>query len=280
MFRVSLGTAYRIWYKGKKCLKNGWSVDFSIQYVEARRKATHQICFKKIVEVPFHCRTNIRSFVSSLNLSKSTVHRRVKQGCIKAHANTLKPTLTNENKKEMLKFCISMIDQGTVHSRLTFINMYNYVHIDEKWFYMTKISEKYYLHPQENRPSHACKSKKFIARVIFLGVVARPRVTSSGDLFTEKIGMILFIYQEHQDNAKPHISVHANKFVEKTCKNGFDIQLCFQSPQNPDLNILDLGFFNAIQSLQHKKCPRTIDELVTTVEEAFYEYPIENLNSV
>ena len=37
----------------------------------------------------------------------------------------------------------------------------------------------------------------------------------------------------------------------------------------PDFNVLDLGFFNAIQSLQHQKCPKTIDELVSDVHEAY-----------
>ncbi|WOG99681.1 hypothetical protein DCAR_0519035 [Daucus carota subsp. sativus] len=62
-------------------------------------------------------------------------------------------------------------------------------------------------------------------------------------------GGIIFV---QQDNAKPHISVDDPEFVEDVKRNGFDIRLCFQPPNSPDLNVLDLGFFRAIQTLQHE----------------------------
>ncbi|KAF0694848.1 Aste57867_14312 [Aphanomyces stellatus] len=44
------------------------------------------------------------------------------------------------------------------------------------------------------------------------------------------------------------------------------------------MNILDLGFFAAIQSLQYRKFARSIDELIDNVAAAFHEYPSERLN--
>jgi len=44
------------------------------------------------------------------------------------------------------------------------------------------------------------------------------------------------------------------------------------------LNICDLDFFNAIQSLQYDKAPRTIDELITAVETSFQEMSKQKLN--
>ena len=41
-----------------------------------------------------------------------------------------------------------------------------------------------------------------------------------------------------------------------------DISLTCQPPNSPDFNVLDLGFFNAIQSLQHQNHPKSIDDLV------------------
>jgi len=41
--------------------------------------------------------------------------------------------------KERLQFCISMLDQITLgDAEPKFIDMQNIVHMDEKWFYMTK----------------------------------------------------------------------------------------------------------------------------------------------
>ena len=45
--------------------------------------------------------------------------------------------------------------------------------------------------------------------------------------------------------------------------------MVFQSPQNPDLNVLDLGLFRSIQSLQYQSFPKTIDDLVKKVEESY-----------
>ena len=43
---------------------------------------------------------------------------------------------------------------------------------------------------------------------------------------------------------------------------------------------MDLEFFRAIQSLQYREAPSTIDELVHSVEKAFWEYPSILINRV
>lgn len=52
-----------------------------------------------------------------------------------------------------------------------------------------------------------------------------------------------------QDNAKTHVDPNDLEFQQAASQDGFDIRLMYQPPNSPDLNILDLGFFNAIQSL-------------------------------
>src|SRR5690349_1607478 len=51
-----------------------------------------------------------------------------------------------------------------------------------------------------------------------------------------------------QDNAKPHLSVNDPRFIEAASADGFDIRLRCQPPNSSDMNVLDLGFFNAIQA--------------------------------
>ena len=65
-------------------------------------------------------------------------------------------------------------------------------------------------------------------------------------------GMPIFI---QQDNAKTHIPVDDPEFVAAAQADGWDIRLRCQPPNSPDLNILDLGFFAALQSLFHKLSP-------------------------
>ena len=47
------------------------------------------------------------------------------------------------------------------------------------------------------------------------------------------------------------------------------MELTNQPPNSPDFNVLDLGFFNSIQALQHEHSPQTIDDLVAATEAAF-----------
>ena len=56
----------------------------------------------KIVEIPLRRRTNIRSMAKALNMLRSTLHRRIKEGVIRAHSNALKASLTDKNKKARL----------------------------------------------------------------------------------------------------------------------------------------------------------------------------------
>ncbi|GMJ01565.1 hypothetical protein HRI_003825700 [Hibiscus trionum] len=126
-------------------------------------------------------------------MSKSTLHRRIKEGFIKPHTNAIKPYLTDANKKARLHFCLSMLEPA----------------IRAKW------------------PSSSDKR--------------------------------IFI---QQDNAKPHIDIDDEQFLQAASVGDFNFQLFFQPPNSPDLNVLDLGYFRAIQSLQHQESPTNIDELV------------------
>ncbi|XP_024627974.1 uncharacterized protein [Medicago truncatula] len=194
--------------------------------------------------------------------------------------------------------------------------MHNIVHIDEKWFYITKKSMHYYLLPDEEEPLRTCKSKNFIAKVMFLVAVARPRFDAEGnEVFSGKIGVFPFVTQEpakrnsvnraagtletkpitsvtkevsrtfliekvlpairekwpedcvrdpifiQQDNARTHIDHNDAEFCEAAKLGGFDIRLMCQPPNSPDLNVLDLGFFSAIQSLQYKKLQKLLMNL-------------------
>ncbi|CAI8613497.1 unnamed protein product [Vicia faba] len=206
--------------------------------------------------------------------------------------------------------------------------MHNIIHIDEKWFYMTKKSEKYYLLPDEDEPYRTCKSKNFIAKVMFLVAQTRPRFDAGeNETFSGKIGVFPFVTHEpaqrssinrvagtmvtkaitlvkrdvvrsflidkvlpairekwprddlkstifiQQDNTRTHINHNDPLFCEAATKDGFDIRLMCQPANSPDLNILDLGFFSAIQSLQYKEAPKTIDQLIDAVVKSFENFP-------
>ena len=84
----------------------------------------------------------------------------------------------------------------------------------------------------------------------------------------------------HEDNVKPHISLQDDEFSQIAIEDVFDIHLCYQPPNSPYMNVLDLGFFRAIQPLQHQEAPRNIDEILAAVKKSFDELSTQTLNNV
>ena len=56
------------------------------------------------------------------------------------------------------------------------------------------------------------------------------------------------------------------------------IELFQQPSQSPDLNICDLGLFNAIQSVYQKEAPRDSFDIIDCVQKAYDEYPVNKIN--
>ncbi|XP_054808729.1 uncharacterized protein LOC129310844 [Prosopis cineraria] len=83
-----------------------------------------------------------------------------------------------------------------------------------------------------------------------------------------------------QDNAPCHIDNNDEDFCMAASDGGFDIRLISQPPNSPDLNILDLRYFRAIQSLQYQEAPKTIEDLVRAVENSFEVYTSKQLNRI
>ncbi|KAF0708326.1 hypothetical protein AaE_013262 [Aphanomyces astaci] len=68
------------------------------------------------------------------------------------------------------------------------------VHVDEKWFCVTKVKRTLYLYDDEVLAGRAAKSKKFITKVMFLAVVACPRYDPhKKKMFDGKIGICPFV---------------------------------------------------------------------------------------
>ncbi|XP_050229430.1 uncharacterized protein LOC126678579 [Mercurialis annua] len=83
-----------------------------------------------------------------------------------------------------------------------------------------------------------------------------------------------------QDNARTHVDKNDEAFCEAARYGGFDIRLMCQPANSPDLNILDLGFFSAIQSLQYKEAPKTVDELISAVARSYDSFDVRKSNRI
>ena len=63
--------------------------------------------------------------------------------------------------------------------------------------------------------------------------------------------------------------------LAKLGEMGWDITFNYQPPNSPDTNTLDLAFFRAIQSIQHQKVSKNIDELIDNVHQAYADMPLD-----
>ena len=76
-------------------------------------------------------------------------------------------------------------------------------------------------------------------------------------------------------------SIHNNPDINRAfLDSGLNIQLFKQPPQSPDLNVLDLGYFNSIQSLQQTKVCHEVEDLVSAVVSSYVELDNRKLENV
>jgi hypothetical protein len=82
-----------------------------------------------------------------------------------------------------------------------------------------------------------------------------------------------------QDNAPTHVLVNDEQFAHAVAQTGLDIRLMNQPANSPDMNVLDLGFFNSLQSLASTTNSSDMDELIANVEKAYWDYDATNLRN-
>ncbi|XP_057543493.1 uncharacterized protein LOC130821721 [Amaranthus tricolor] len=157
-----------------RTIRNLWKR--AIQTKEANKpynvESKFKNCGRKRVVIPPNLlesrpigeRTCIRDVATCLDLAPSTVWRLIKRGDIKAHSNPLHPALTDANKIRRVEWILSLIQEDTIQRHPIYKGMYDYIHIDEKWFYLTKKTQRVYLAHKEKVPYKAAKSSKFIPK--------------------------------------------------------------------------------------------------------------------
>ena len=80
-----------------------------------------------------------------------------------------------------------------------------------------------------------------------------------------------------QDGAKNHISENDKEFNYASADNDINTKHYTQSANSPDINLLDLGFFRAIQSFNDTTL-KNEEELIELVSVTYENYPRLNIN--
>ena len=182
-----------VWRRVKQCHAQGRLVDVRSRRKNCGRKRI-QIDLSDVLRVPLHRRRTIRSLANAIGVKKSTLHRWFKDGLLRRQSSTLKPLLMEDNKKDRLRWCLSMLDRRTLPNEPKFIEMHNIIHMDEKWFNTTSKYIKYYMLPEEEDPHRTVHNKNRIGKVMFLSAVGRPIYDDAGNcIFDGKLGVWPFV---------------------------------------------------------------------------------------
>jgi hypothetical protein len=83
-----------------------------------------------------------------------------------------------------------------------------------------------------------------------------------------------------QDNATPHVLPCDPDVIAAGTADGWNIRLLFQPPNSPDLNVLDLGFFASILSIQYRQPTTGIENLINAVQRAFDDTNVDTLDNI
>lgn len=130
-------------------------------------------------DLPLLRRTTIQDVDTYFGVSTSKVHKMKHEGTIKHVSNAMKPYLA-EKRVDRLKWCLAMLDPRSIPGDPIFKVLFNYIFIDEKWFNITRKTERYYVAPGDEQPVRRCQNKKknYIPKIMF----------SSSCIFYGKIG--------------------------------------------------------------------------------------------
>ncbi|XP_057540658.1 uncharacterized protein LOC130818503 [Amaranthus tricolor] len=163
-FGYSQRTISYLWNKVEKQKQTSQKYDLDHSYHKCGRKRI-TVPYKSIVSIQMGDRTCIR------DLAK----------------------ISEDNKLVRIHWMISLLVQDSIPIQPQYKCLYDFVHIDEKWFYLSRKSQRLYLAKNKPKPYRSCKSSKFIPKIMFMCCVARPRWNQQGECtFDGKIRIFPF----------------------------------------------------------------------------------------
>ena len=179
-FKISRQSVTRIWGRAARAeLPPNFSLNEELVCAQNSRKNCRRNKIWNIQDIQEHIKViphkkqrSMRDLASNLQIPLVQVHCLVhhpEKGIV-PHTSALKPMLTEENKLNRLAFCLDERDENGLYKE-----MFDCIHIDEKWFYVTDITMRCYLAKGEHPPVRKVKHKSHVEKVMFLSAVARPR---------------------------------------------------------------------------------------------------------
>ena len=102
-----------------------------------------------VKNVSLRKRQTQQKLAASMGVSKTTAHHWIFALTICVHCNSFKPILTEENKLARILMAMHFRDP---EDPTKYMDMCDWIHLDEKWFFLTQEKEQYLLLPDEKNP--------------------------------------------------------------------------------------------------------------------------------
>ncbi|ETV64271.1 hypothetical protein H257_18817 [Aphanomyces astaci] len=138
LFNCNWRSVSRIWARGRKSSQQG-NVDAKFKGKSgSKRKYTTSDIERAVKALPIQARQTLRTMAAQSGVAKTTLVRHMaEEKRLKAKSSYSKPLLTDENARGRMEHALSLLQQSP--NRTTFSKMHQYVHIDEKWFFLTTV---------------------------------------------------------------------------------------------------------------------------------------------
>ena len=113
-------------------------------------KYSHTEFHQSLKEIPQRCRKTYHSTAKALGVSLNSVQRMLlRRDICRIHMSSLKPKLMDENMVSRMELALLFIDKNNTSK---FEHMEDLIHIDEKWFYLTKDGQHLIIVADEAEP--------------------------------------------------------------------------------------------------------------------------------
>ena len=128
---------------------------------------------EEILAIPLWKRSTVRNLAHELKMPRSTLQdilKKEKDEVIHHHTSRLKVHLNEEQMFQRILYCFSMTRWRRTRTRQKcfYHDQMDTIHIDEKWFFMTKVNNRYILVVGEEPPKRTVANKHSIHKVMFL----------------------------------------------------------------------------------------------------------------
>ena len=155
-----------------------------------RKKFDREVLQQTVAGIKLVKCQNFRSIAARTPVSAMTIWCMIKEKSLRVHSSCVRPALRDAVKQNRVDFAIEQLN----NEKTAFKQMYAVVHIDEKWFKITKVNCRYVLTPTKSNPERGVQSKQHIPKIMFLCAIARPRRVGNA-YFDSKIDIWPFTRQ-------------------------------------------------------------------------------------